>query len=125
VIINYPKTLIIGTSDIVAIYRAETIGLINSNDMSEIMTQVLQKIINWDFIEDEYYKDQFPNYRNLIWNDFLVDPISTAIVDTATKKLLVSVYNRLSSLNAIINKDFPYFFYKFIGDDIVLNHLPF
>ena len=130
-IIKYPKTLIIGTSELVATYQTDTMGLISSDDLPEIMAQVLHRLINYEttntnqYTYDEYYRDVFPDYQKLRHADFLIDVESTAIVEKATNELFNNVRNKLLSLNAYVNKDFPYFFYKFLGKDIVLDHLPF
>jgi hypothetical protein len=124
-LVTYPKYLIVGTREIVTAYQATVSGLVSNDDITEIMTQVVQKIINYDYFEDDQYKPTFPDFSRLIHKEFLNNSYNTGIVTQATEKLLVELYTELEFLKTFQNKDFPYFFYQFVGKDILLQQLPF
>ena len=131
----YPKTIILDTKDIVNDYSNKVKGLVNPIDLPEIMTQVIQILLNCDIGKPEYNPDNnafdnpedfpFPDIDRLRYKEFQSNSNELAIVCDASHELFDSVLNQLQNMKAFTKDGFPYFFDKFLGKDAILTHLPY
>ncbi|EKD22623.1 MAG: hypothetical protein ACD_84C00035G0003 [uncultured bacterium] len=123
-IVVFPQTLILGTDDIVNEFIENTQGFVDDIDLPEILTQVIQLILNSGATYNDYL-DSFPDYSRFRCSSFFRNEKERNIVTEEIYKLVTKIHNKLTEMGGYYNNSFPYFFDSFLGKDIVLKHLPF
>jgi len=123
---SYPKLIILPTKDIVETFKTKTKGLINQIDHNEIMTQIIQVMMN-DTIpnENNYDEENFLDINRLRDRRFSMNEVDLVFVHSEAYNLLQGIEHCLTSQNAFLDGDFPYIFDSFLINDVILKKLPF
>jgi hypothetical protein len=122
--LKFPDTLIIGTEDIIEGYLARTANEIKNADLAEIVTQVIQLLLNEES-EVCPFTYCFPDFKRLINKSFLVDTETNREITEQTLHLVSLLGERLKENGVYCDNTMPYFFDSFLGKDIILKHLPY
>jgi hypothetical protein len=122
---NYPNTIIIDTADIMRQYTEKVHGTIDRRDYGEIMAQLIQILLNCICEKLDAHDFPFPELERLRYTKLDDGSKELKQAVDACQWLLDAIINKLQTYKAFVDDDFPYFFDKFTGDDIVLQHLPY
>jgi len=112
----YPEVLIIETKSIVEEFISSTNNVLSKQDLVEVITQIADRYVN-----NEVVPANVVNTDRLINKGFLSNEQNHSAAITLDFKLK----QRLVGLNAFVNGEFPYFFSKLLGNDVVFKHLPY
>jgi hypothetical protein len=129
---HYSRLMIVETADLWAQFLFEVQGLpIHFNDKREIITQIFEVFL-------DYSANGPARLEALPITNRIVDPVyeNTASSEyqrlrAAVQNLAQSVYARLEGLGGLrtgaagSGYGFPYYVHQFLGDDVILDHLPF
>lgn len=121
---EFPTRIILGTEDILRGYNSRTYGLIHSEDLTEVVTQVIQLLLNAD-PEKALITNDFPNFKRLKNRDFLNDTENNIQVTEETIRLVWIFQTRLKEMGVYCDNTMSYFFDGFLDKDIILGYLPF
>jgi len=130
--VNYSKHVILETADLWRQFLLETHGLpIHFNDKREIFTQIFDVFL--DFSQNGPGKLDALPITNRIVDPVYEDRGSLQYqrLRAAVQNLAQAIYARLQALNGMQSGaagsayGFPYYVYQFLGDDVMLDHLPF
>lgn len=121
--VRIPEYLIIGTKDLIEGYVSRTYSYIIDEDLIEIVTQIIQVLLNSEY--DTYTGNAFPDFNRLINKTFLDNKELNKIFTEETLWLLELFHKRLDENGVYCDNTLPYFFDRFLGKDIILKHLPF
>jgi len=124
-ILNYPNTIIIDTADIMRQYSEMLHGIIDRRDYGELMAQLIQVLLN-SVPENLDAKDfPFPEFSRLRYTKLRNGTRELTEAIDACTWLLEAIIGKLGTYKAFVDDDFPYYFDRFTGDDIVLQRLPY
>lgn len=129
---RYSRRLIIETADLWGQFVAETYGLpIHFNDRREILTQIFDVMI-------DYGVNGPAKLQALPITNRIVDPIYQDQASVQYQRLRVAVQNLARCIYARVQEiggmrsgaagstyGLPYYVLQFLGDDVILDHLPF
>jgi hypothetical protein len=123
---NYPNTVIVGVADIIDKFNNSVFGLICDDDLAELMTQIIQLLLN-NNQEIVDYNVPFPDFTRFKNTEFLKEENTYLNISYAILILHLEINNRLIDSGVYFNDEdeFDYFFDRFIGKDIVLKCLPY
>jgi hypothetical protein len=129
---QYSQRLIFETSDLWVQFLMQAQGLpIHFNDKREILTQIFDVFL-------DYSVNGPARLQALPITNRIVDPVYEDHESQQYQRLRAAVQNlaqavgaRLEALRALRSGaagsgyGFPYYLYQFLGDDVILDHLPF
>lgn len=123
----YPPTLILDTRDIISSYQQALVNILgNSEDLNELASQAIQKLLNDDLGKLGYREYFFPDTGRLVsFKASVMGSESIAALTIESNKFLSAIQACLQELNAYTDDGFPYYFESFLGKDMVLRHLPY
>jgi hypothetical protein len=129
---QYPKSIIVGTRDIMRQFEQETRGLpLKPQDFTEIITQVLDLLLNFGPDACGSYQ-ALPDVSRLVKNEWVEDE-QLVRLKNASFRLAWAVHNQCEALgfrtfrqdDGSVKRDFPYAISGWHGGDVVLDHMPF
>lgn len=121
---KWPTTLILPGADLIDRFQSETAGAISVRDQQEIVDQIFATLMT-EIMSNLEVLRVLPNYSRMTGTSFLSDVTTTTKVKDATFALSVAIYKRLKEIGAYEGQTCSYFFWKFLGKDIVLSHIPY
>lgn len=130
--VHYPRRLILELWDLWGQFVADTHGLpIHFNDRHEIVTQILEVFIDFG-TNGEARLQALPDPNRI------VDPIyqnrgsvQFLRLQAAVQRLAQGIHARLQEIGGLRSGaagsgyGFPYYVYQFLGDDVILDYLPY
>lgn len=120
---NSPKTIIVAASDLVQWLKHELLHLVKEEaNFKEIITQVVAALLN-DEGNDELIKE-LPVFNRMTKEPQFDNPCATITIERAVQSFALALRVRLKQLGTYQGADFNYFFDSFLGDDLVVSHLP-
>lgn len=129
---SWPKRVIIGTGDYWAMFVWETQGLpIHSNDRYEIIAMIFDVLMSYSD-DGEYRLKQVPDLNRIVArDDYVADQAKHDRLHLAVQRLAQNIFARVQGeLNGVRHTyddgivGFPYYVERFLGDDVVLDHMP-
>jgi hypothetical protein len=120
---NPPKTVIVPADDLIADFMSLTGGVVKRDDMREIVTQVVQALLNEENGDLEVMSS-LPDFNRMKDRSLAEDAATAERISLATASFGAALYNRLKSYGAYVDETFSYFFDDFLGWDLVLSNLP-
>lgn len=130
---SWPKRMIIGTADFWAQFVWETSGLpLHSNDRYEILAMIFDVIMSYSD-DGEYRLKQVPDLNRIVaCDEYVADQAKHDRLHLAVQRLAQKIFARIhEELNGVRYRyddaivGFPYYVERFLGDDVVLDHMPY
>lgn len=115
----WPDTLIIPTNGLMKVFESTVNNVVSAQDLDELMFQIINSFLNESSVAYAEL-DTLPDFSRL--RD--VKSAHLVKVCEATKALCVPLRLLLHQYGAYRDKTFSYFFLRFLGDDLILSHLP-
>jgi hypothetical protein len=129
---GYSKQLILQMDDFWAQFVAETYGLpIHFNDRREIITQIFDCYM-------DYAMNGPAKLQALPITNRIVDPVYENRESVEFQRLRAAVQNLVSNIHTRLLEigglrsgaagsgyGFPYYVHQFLGNDVILDHMPF
>lgn len=120
---NYPRQFILPTEDLLTAFFHSIGGeVLPQSDINELLTQIVCVLLNADEQVERQIDAKLAQLPDL---NRIVSTQVFASIKTAVPELAFAIKRRLAEFGAFQNDDFPYFFDRVLGRDIVLTHLPY
>jgi hypothetical protein len=129
---QWPKSIIIGTRDMMVQFERETHGLpLTPSDFQEIVTQILDLLLNFGPDGCSSYQ-AVPDVSRLYQQEW-PDPEQFCQLKNASLRLAWAIHQVCADLgfrttlreDGSVTLDFPYAWSGWHGRDVVLDHMPY
>lgn len=116
---NDLQKIILPTRDLINNFRVEISGALNEHDLNELVAQIIHFLLNKDNV-DVFLVD----YSRLI-NKFNNSESYKDFLNLQTNALMQGIDVLVKQYALYVDNEFPYFFWKLHGNDIILVRLPY
>ena len=121
---SVPNTIILPGEDLVADFTSLTGGRVSQSDLHEIVTQIVQVLLNEENGDLEALSP-LPDFNRMRDATLQQDAEYAERVRTATLDMGLAMHKRLREVGAYVDNDFSYFFGGFVGYDFIFHNIPY
>ncbi len=123
-IVSAPTSIILPAKDLLDTFRKEIHNNLNEADIFEIVTQIVFVLLN-DETGTLSELERLPAFDRLYSPSLYDMSAYHHTVCVATVRLGKAIHQRLKELGAYHGNLLPYFFDRFVSNDLILGHLPY
>lgn len=120
-----PQHIVIPTADLIDEFEINIGPGIHPRDVDEILACVIQALLLEENQDDiEMWPALMPDFNRMRSTAFFKEEGKAQIVRTAGVVLAIRLRERLQQLLVYYRGEFPYYFERFVGKDIIVQQLP-
>lgn len=122
---NMPLAVIVETSDLMRVFYTSNLGFpLLRDDLRDIVSDIIVTFLNEGEEDCAEYGIPLPSFHRMRDVSFLSDVDKQAVLTKAVLWFKDELHKRLTLIGCFEGVIFNYFFYAFVGDDVLLHRLP-